>query len=397
MNDISIAILAGGKGSRIKNYLKNVPKPMAKFNKIYFLQYLINIYSKYPIKNIYILAGYKSNIIFKKFHNKIFNFTKIICLKEKKFMGTGGALFSLKKKINCLILVNGDTIFDIDIKDFVKSIKKNQKKILGCVALTQNKKNINNYKLNNLALKNNILTYKKNSPLMNGGVYFFKKKFLQKLKNQSCSLEENLLPYYINNKQLLGKSFNKFFLDIGTPKYFNMSSKKLSKYFYRPAAFLDRDGVINYDRNYVYKKKDFKFRKGVLKGLKFLIKKKYYIFIITNQAGIAKGHYKESDFKKLHIFLKVLLSKKNIYFDDIQYCPYHPKGIIKKYKKKSSLRKPGNQMIKNIYKNWLINKSKSFMIGDKLSDELCAKKSKISFSYAKKDFYKQVKEIVRKA
>ena len=54
-------------------------------------------------------------------------------------------------------------------------------------------------------------------------------------------------------------------------------------------------------------------------------------------------------------------------------------------------------MIKNIYKNWLINKSKSFMIGDKLSDELCAKKSKISFSYAKKDFYKQVKEIVRKA
>ena len=72
---------------------------MAKFNKIYFLQYLINIYSKYPIKNIYILAGYKSNIIFKKFHNKIFNFTKIICLKEKKFMGTGGALFSLKKKL----------------------------------------------------------------------------------------------------------------------------------------------------------------------------------------------------------------------------------------------------------------------------------------------------------
>ena len=54
-------------------------------------------------------------------------------------------------------------------------------------------------------------------------------------------------------------------------------------------------------------------------------------------------------------------------------------------------------MIKNILNKWLINKSKSFMIGDKLSDKLCAKKSKISFSYAKEDFYKQVKEIVRKA
>ena len=97
------------------------------------------------------------------------------------------------------------------------------------------------------------------------------------------------------------------------------------------------------------------------------------------------------------MFLKSSLSKKNIYFDDIQYCPYHPKGKIKKYRKKSSLRKPDNQMIKIIDKNWLINKRKSFMIGDKLSDKLCAKKSGISFSFAKKDFFKQVKEIVKKA
>ena len=193
-----------------------------------------------------------------------------------------------------------------------------------------------------------------------------------------------------------GKVYKDFFLDIGTPKYFHVSSRKLRKYYYRPAAFLDRDGVINYDNGYVHKKKDFKFRKGVLKGLKFLIKKKYFIFIITNQAGIAKGYYDETDLKKLHIFIKYTLSKKNIYFDDVQYCPYHPKGKIKKFRKKSSLRKPNNQMIKNIYKNWLINKGKSFMIGDKLSDKLCAKKSMIKFSYAEKDFYKQVKAIVSK-
>ena len=159
---------------------------------------------------------------------------------------------------------------------------------------------------------------------------------------------------------------------------------------------MDRDGVINYDKGYVYKKNDFKFRNGVLKGLKFLIKKRYYIFIITNQAGIAKGLFKETDFKKLHLYLKTHLSKKNVYFDDVQYCPYHPKGKIKKFKKKSLLRKPGNQMIKNIFKNWLVNKGKSFMIGDKISDKLCAKKSKIYFSYAKRDFHNQVKEIISK-
>ena len=390
MNNLSIAILAGGKGSRIKNYLKNVPKPMLKFNNIHFLQYLINIYTKYPIDKIYILTGYKSDIIFKKFHNKTFNFTKIICLKEKKFMGTGGALFKLKSKVKDFILVNGDTIFDIDLINFFKSISKQK---IGSLALTSMDKNTNNYKLNNLSINSGTLIYKRNSMLMNGGIYFFREKIFRYLKNEPLSLENDLLPKFIQNKKLTAKKYKKFFLDIGTPKYIRSANKNLKKYFYKPAVFLDRDGVINYDSGYVYKKKDFKFRKGVLKGLKYLIKKNYYIFLITNQAGIAKGYYKESDFKKLHIYLKNYLSKNNIYFNDVQYCPFHPKGKIKRYKRKSSLRKPGNQMIKNIFKNWIVDKQNSFMIGDKISDELCAKRSKINFFYAKNDFFKQVKKI----
>ena len=390
MKKLDLVILAGGKGTRIKKYLHNKPKPMVKFNEMYFLQYLINIFSKYPINKIFILVGYKSDIIFKNLHNKTFNFTKVVCVKEKKLMGTGGALLSLKKKkTKDFILVNGDTVFDIDLADFIKSFKK---KKLGCVALAPNSKNINNYKLNNLEIKNNILCYKKNSKLMNGGVYFFKRRILNLIPNKPCSLEEDVFPNIIKKKLLTGKIYKNFFLDIGTPKYFNVSAKRLKDYFSRPAAFLDRDGVINHDSGYVYKKKDFRFRKGVIKGLKYLIKKKYYIFIITNQAGIAKGIYNENDFKKLHLYLKRSLSKKKIYFNDVQYCPYHPKGKIKIYRKKSSLRKPGNQMIKNILKNWLIIKKKSFMIGDKISDENCAKKSNLFFSYANIDFFKQIKD-----
>ena len=390
MKNLSLAILAGGKGSRIKKFTNNYPKSMVKFNNIHFLQYLINIYTKYPIDKIYILTGYKSDIIFKKFHNKTFNFTKIICLKEKKFMGTGGALFKLKSKVKDFILVNGDTIFDIDLINFFKSISKQK---IGSLALTSMDKNTNNYKLNNLSINSDTLIYKRKSMLMNGGIYFFREKIFRYLKNEPLSLEDDLLPKFIQNKKLTAKKYKKFFLDIGTPKYIRSAHKKLKKYFYKPAVFLDRDGVINYDSGYVYKKKDFKFRKGVLKGLRYLIKKNYYIFLITNQAGIAKGYYKESDFKKLHIYLKNYLSKNNIYFNDVQYCPFHPKGKIKRYKRKSSLRKPGNQMIKNIFKNWIVDKQNSFMIGDKISDELCAKRSKINFFYAKNDFFKQVKKI----
>ena len=138
MKNKDLVILAGGKGTRIKEFLGNKPKPMIKFNNIYFLQYLVNHLSKFLFNNIYILAGYKYKIIFNNFHNKIFNLTKIKCLKEKKLMGTGGALLNLKKeKINDFILVNGDTIFDIDINDLIKHCTKEK---LGSIALTRNKK-----------------------------------------------------------------------------------------------------------------------------------------------------------------------------------------------------------------------------------------------------------------
>ena len=125
MKNIDLVILAGGLGARIKQFLGNKPKPMIKFNNIYFLQYLINLYSKYPFKKIFVLTGYRNKIIFNNFHNKIFNLTKVICLKEKEPMGTGGALIKLKSlKVNDFVLTNGDTIFDIDIFDLLKSYQK---------------------------------------------------------------------------------------------------------------------------------------------------------------------------------------------------------------------------------------------------------------------------------
>ena len=394
MKNIDLIILAGGKGTRIKKYLLNSPKPMVKFNNIFFLRYVINNFAKYPFNRIFILTGYKNEVIFKNFHNKTFNFIKIKCLKEKKLMGTGGALFKLKKeKIKDFVLVNGDTIFDIDINRLVKSFKKN--KVASLSLVKNNNNNIKSKKLNKLTLKNNIISYNKKSNLVNGGVYFFNKKIFNYIKNKNFSLEEDLLPYLIKKKLVVGKTFQNFFLDIGSPKYFNKSASLLKKYFKRRAAFLDRDGVINYDYGYVHKIKDFKFKNGVLRGLKYLIKKKYYIFIVTNQAGIAKNIYSEKDFFKLHRYLKNKLNYKKIFFNDIKFSPFHPKGLVKKYKKDSAFRKPGNLMIKYILKNWLIDTKKSFMIGDKISDQQCAKKSKIYFEFAKKDFYKQIKIILK--
>ena len=181
MNKVDLVILAGGKGTRIKGLLANKPKPMAEFNGKYFIEYILQNFSKYNFKNIFILTSYKSRIIFNKFYKKNYNFTNITCIKEKKPMGTGGALYNLKKrKINDFVLLNGDTIFDIDLKLLFKSMKKNT---VASIALVKNKRKKINKKLNNLTTKNGLVINKKNNKFMNGGVYFFKKIFKYIKKN----------------------------------------------------------------------------------------------------------------------------------------------------------------------------------------------------------------------
>lgn len=389
---LDLVILVGGKGTRIKKYLKGLPKPMLRFNEKFFLSYIINFASKYNLNKIYLLTGYKSDIIFEKFNNKTFNFVKIECIKEKQEMGTGGALNSIKKKINDFILLNGDTLFDINYLKLIKSLNKNN---YGVMSLVKKAKQ-NSKKLNSLSLNNEIVKNKTNGNLMNGGVYFFRKEFLRFIPKKKCSLENDILPQLINKKKINGKIFNSFFLDIGTENYYKKTSRLLIKNFKRPAAFLDRDGVINEDHGYVHTLKNFKFRNGVIDGLKYLTKKNYYIFIVTNQAGIGKKIYTLEKFIKLHKELKDIFIKNDIFINDVKYSPYHVNAKIKKFRKKSGLRKPGNLMIKEIFKNWDISLNKSFMVGDRISDKICAEKSKLYFEFAKENLYNQIKSIIKK-
>ena len=394
MHSLDLVILAGGKGSRIKSLLKKKPKPMAIFNKKPFLEYIIQSYSKYHFKNIFVLAGYKSGEIFNKFENKHYNCTSITCLKEKKPMGTAGALNILKKKrINDFILINGDTFLEVNLNKLVKSCGENS---YGSLTLIKNKSYKSNKKLVSMGIKNNKIIYQKKNNFMNGGVYFFKKKILKFIKNKNTSLEDQLLPGLIKKRKISGLVVKNFFLDIGTPKNFNRAKNLLLKNCTKAAAFLDRDGVIYYDTGYVHKIKDFKFRPGVITGLKFLRNKNYYVFIVTNQAGIGRGIYNENQFYELQNNLKEKLQKKDIFFDDINFCPYHPDAKIKKYRKITNLRKPGNLMIKQIENKWHIKRKKSFMIGDKISDKICAAKSKLYFEFAKENFHLQVKKIIKK-
>lgn len=392
---VDLVIMVGGRGSRINRYTKKIPKPLIKFGKISFVKHLMNYYSKYNFSNIYLLAGYKGALIKKKYNNKLINLIPIKCIVEKKKLGTAGALSQLKNKINNdFLLINGDSFSTLNIDNFInRPIKKKQ---FGTILVTHNKYYKNNNKLSNLSLDKFSKLNINGGKLMNAGVYYFKKQFLNIIKNKCLSLEDDILPGLIKHNKFQGYLCNEYFIDIGTYINLKKAKKTLPPIFKKPAAFFDRDGVINEEKNYVYKKEQFIFKKNVLKAIKFLNNKNIYVFIITNQAGIAKGYYSEEQFFKLQKFIKFFLVSKKIYINDIRYCPYHKNGIIKKFKKVSEFRKPGNLMICDLFNNWSIIRNKSFMIGDKPTDQLCAKKSSLYFEFVHNDLLRQVKMITKK-
>ena len=263
--------------------------------------------------------------------------------------------------------------------------------------LVKNQKYKSNKTLAGLKLFKNRVIFSKHSKYMNGGVYFINRRLLRTNKYVKFrSLENYVIPDLIDRQKIEGIKTNNFFLDIGTYKNLKFAKKKLSLKLKNRACFLDRDGVINYDKGYTSQWCKFKFKKNVKKGLQLLVKNNFLIFIVTNQAGIAKDFFKEKDFIRLHKKIKSHLAHRGIYFNDVKYCPYHPDAILKKYRKNTQFRKPGNLMIKEITKEWDIDIKKSVMIGDQVSDKIAAERSGIYFEYSKNDFYEQVKNYIKK-
>ena len=138
-------------------------------------------------------------------------------------------------------------------------------------------------------------------------------------------------------------------------------------------VLLDRDGVINVEKSYLYKIEDFEYEKNVISGLTKLRDLGFKFAIITNQAGIARGFYTENDYFKLEKFVENDMLKRGIKIEKSYFCPHHPEGIGK-YKIKCKCRKPNTGNFELAIKEFNIDVTKSFMIGDRITDLIPAQK-----------------------
>jgi D-glycero-D-manno-heptose 1,7-bisphosphate phosphatase len=136
----------------------------------------------------------------------------------------------------------------------------------------------------------------------------------------------------------------------------------------RPAVFLDRDGVINRESNYVHKVDEFHFIDGVFAACREMSESGYRLIVITNQAGIARGYYTEDDFLQLTKWMLDTFRQQGIEIDGVYYCPHHPVHGAGDYGRDCDCRKPAPGMILRAAQEHTLDLQRSILVGDKVTD-----------------------------
>ena len=362
-------ILAGGKGTRLGSLTRDTPKPLLEVGGRPFLSYLVEEVRRFGFNDIVVLSG--------PFQEKFERWrtvdnpagVRIRIVPEPHPAGTAGALhFAADMLAPEFLLLNGDSFFDFNLLDLV--LRGGQAGHEAAIALRE-VEDVSRYGAVTLNGANIQEFGEKSSSgpgLINGGIYLLRREVLDEISGQPCSLENDVLPALVKRGVVGGFKYSGNFIDIGTPEDFRRVGGIFGEWLRRPAAFLDRDGTINRDFGYVHRPDDFEWIPGAMAAIKFLNDHGYLVFVVTNQAGIARGYYDPEDVEALHLWINEELRKQGAHIDRFYYCPHHPEAGTEKYTTRCDCRKPAPGMVRAALSEWRIVAERSFMIGDRETD-----------------------------
>ena len=176
------------------------------------------------------------------------------------------------------------------------------------------------------------------------------------------------LPRLAGRGALRGCVGEGYFRDIGVIQDLARAQQEILRQLQRPALFLDRDGVINIDHGYVGSHERFEWMPGALEAISAATDAGWHVFVVTNQSGVARGHYDEAAVKALHKWMCDEARRFGGTIDDIRYCPYHEAGSVPAYRRASDWRKPQPGMLLDLMQAWELDAARCVLVGDQDTD-----------------------------
>lgn len=373
-------ILLGGLGSRLGDLTQATPKPLLEVAGGPFVDILVREAVRRGFTDILLLAGHASEVVKRYVFQRRAGLPAGVTLEvvvEDEPLGTGGAVRNALPFLHDrFLLLNGDTWFDFNWLDL--ALASADEAVIAGRAV----QHASRYEHLTLEKQGRVMAIiprgeHAGEAVINGGLYVFNKADIAGFDGK-FSIEADLLPRLVAEGKLVAKVHRGFFIDIGVPESLAKARGTIAKRLRRPALFLDRDGVLNHDDHYVASNDRLRWIDGAADAVRAANDAGAYVFVVTNQAGVAKGYHSEADVKALHRWMSGVLRSDGAHVDDWRYCAYHDAATVPSYRKAHPWRKPKPGMLLDLMANWPVDVEKSLMVGDQPSDMAAAEAAGIA-------------------
>lgn len=384
---MKVVIMAGGKGTRISSVASDIPKPMIEIDGIPVLEREIQCLKEQGFKDLIITVSHLGHIIMNYFGDGLDFGVHIEYFVEEQPLGNAGALFELKNKLTeDFLLLNADSIFDIDFNRIVKFHKEKG----GLVTLFTHP-NSHPYDsgliiADKTGAVEQWLTKEDARPKyyqnrVNAGLHVVSPEILEvRPEGAKVDLDRQLLKPLAGTGKMFCYDSPEYVKDMGTPDRYEavckdfadgvVAGKNLKRK--QKAIFLDRDGTINKYVGFLRDIDEFEFLPGVAEAIGKINRSGYLAIVVTNQPVIARGEVGWEELQEIHNKMETLLGLEGVYLDGIYFCPHHPhkgyEGEIPELKFDCDCRKPKPGMLLKAAEDFNIDLSQSWMIGDGEND-----------------------------